>query len=189
MCNPDKIATILIGATVAIALALVFYLAVAVGGSSWWTSGGNAALMILAGVSVGVAIAVVGAALAEALKCQRAPCKTFGDRLVAALGTLLTSLTVLLAAGILAAFPSIIPGAGTAIGIAFSASAVVAGAALIYISVSVLPTLTACLGAASTAVVVQSVLGFFVGLVLAGLGASTFIGTTPFPFPPNPPVG
>jgi hypothetical protein len=52
----------------------------------------------------------------------------------------------------------------------------------------VLPTLTACLGAASTAVVVLSVVGFFVGFVLAGLGASTFVGTTPFPFP-LPPVG
>ena len=156
MCNPNTIAGILIAACVAIAAAIVLYAIVAIAGGAWWTSGGNPGAMIAAGVLLGVAIAIVGAALAEAFKCTAPPCKTFGDRLVGALTGLIVTLAALLAAGILAAFPSIIPGAGTAIGIAFGASAIAAGAVLIYISASVVPALDRCLGTLSTLVMASS---------------------------------
>jgi hypothetical protein len=187
MCNPGRIAGILIGATVAIAAAIVFYAIVAIAGGSWWTSGGNYGWMLAAGISLGVAIAVVGAATAEAWKCTSPPCKTFGDRLVAALTGLAVTLSTLLALGILAAFPSIIPGAGTAIGIAFGASAIAAGALVLYISLSLVPALDGCLGTAATAVGVLSLTGLIVGaaLILVGAGAAAGVAFG-FPFPPNP---
>lgn len=187
MCNPGRIAAILIGASVAIAIAIACYAVVAIAGGSWWTSGGNAGWMIAAGISLGVAIAIVGAALAEAMKCNTPPCKTFGDRLIASLTGLTATLTALLAAGILAAFPSIIPGAGTAIGIAFGVSAIAAGVLLLYISMSLIPALATCLGAASTAVTALMVVGMFVGVALIWVGAGALAGFgLGFPFPPNP---
>jgi hypothetical protein len=187
MCNPGRIASILIGACIAIGAAIVFYAIVSIAGGSWWTSGGNYGWMIAAGVALGVAIAIIGPALAEAWKCTSPPCKTFGDRLVAALTGLMGTLTALLVAGILAAFPSIIPGAGTAIGIAFGASAIAAGALLLYISMSLIPALSTCLGAASTAVTVLMVVGMFVGAMLIWVGAGALAGFgLGFPFPPNP---
>ena len=187
MCNPGRIATILIGAMVAIAAAIVFYAIVAVAGGSWWTSGGNSAWMLAAGISLGIAIAVVGAATAEAWKCTSQPCKTFGDRLVAALTGLTVTLTALLALGILAAFPSMFPGAGTAIGIAFGASAIAAGALVIYISASLVPALDSCLRTAATAVGALALIGLIVGgaLILVGAGAAGGVALG-FPFPPNP---
>ena len=183
MCNPDRIAAILIGASVAILIAVGCYLAVLALGSNWYTSGSNPWLMIAAGVSIGIAIGVVGAALSEATKCQRPPCKTFGDRLVAALGTMITTLTIMLAAGIVLAFPSAFPWAGSAIGAVMAAMAVAAGIALMYISLSVVPTLMGCLGGASTAVTVLIVVGGFAGFLLAGLGLVTLTGRAALPFP------
>lgn len=185
MCNPGRIASILIGATVAIAAAIVFYAIVAIAGGSWWTSGGNYGWMLAAGISLGIAIVVVGAATAEAAKCTSQPCKTFGDRLFAALTGLTVTLMTLLALGILAAFPSVIPGAGTAIGIAFGASAIVAGALVLYISVSLVPALDRCLRTAAAAVGILALTGLIVGaaLILVGAGAAAGIGLG-FPFPP-----
>ena len=190
MCNPGKIAAFLIGATIAIAAAVVFYAIVAIQGGSWWTSGGNYGWMIAAGVALGVAIALISLALTEAVKCNRPPCKTQGDALIAGLTALIATLTALVVAGILAAFPSIIPGAGTAIGIAFGVIAVAAGVALIVVTGVLLPALDTCLGTASTAVQVARVLGFFVGIMLVYVGTSALgLPGLPFPFPPNPPVG
>src|SRR5262245_46048291 len=188
MCNPDRIASILIGAIAAIAIAIACYFAVIGGGSNWYTSGGNPFWMIAAGVALGVAIGVVGAAANQAATCRVPPCKTFGDRLFYALTGLATSLTLLLAAGVAAAFPSAFPWLGSSIGTILSVLAIAAGATLAYICGSVLPTLVSCLGAPVTTVQnVASGAGVIVGILLVVIGAATLFGVIPFPFPP--PVG
>jgi hypothetical protein len=188
MCNPGRIAAILIGASVAIGIAIACYAVVAILGGSWWTSGGDYGWMIAAGIALGVAIAIVGAALAEAMKCNSGPCKTFGDRLIASLTGLTATLTALLVAGILAAFPSIIPGAGTAIGIAFGVSAIAAGVLVLYITLSLVPTLATCVtGAVPTVVAALMVVGLFLGVALIWVGTGAIGGFgLGFPFPPNP---
>jgi hypothetical protein len=187
-CNPSAIASLLTAASIAIAAAIVIYLLVIAHSSSWWTSGANVVFMAIAGVSLALAIGSVSAALAEAAKCTGPglPCKSQADAVIVGLTALLAFLQGLLVAGVVAAIPSSLPWAGTAIGIAFAAAAVTAGAALIVISLILLPALDTCLGTASVAVQIQLWVGLAVGLGLfaaAGKGGSSIRKTGP---PPDP---
>lgn len=188
MCDLNKIASLLIAATIPLAIVVALAGTAAALATNWYTSGGAGVVMAIAASLVGTAAGFVNGALIEAVKCQAAPCKAQADRVVAALLALSISLSALLTACIVAIFGSSIPYAGIAVSVAIGVAGATAGIALALVSGTYLPDLDVCRVAAgratpSTVVQIQKTLGLIVGI--AGVAASGLASYTGWP----PPLG
>ena len=75
MCNPSKIAGLLISASVLLLMAVVFATIATALSNSWWTSAANMPIMIAIAALSGTAMGSVNAAAAEAAQCTVAPAK------------------------------------------------------------------------------------------------------------------
>jgi hypothetical protein len=175
VCNPGKIASLLIPASVLLVLAIFLFTSVIAASSSWWTSASGVVLMLSAAAALTACYVLVNLAANEAAKCTSEPCKTFGDRLFVALIALSVTIAVLAVAAVVAAFPAGFPWAGGAIGAFFAAAATAAAITLFYISASVLPTLDTCRAAGvgpSTPVAVQQGVGTIAAILILTGGAA-----------------
>lgn len=184
MCNTNKVATLLTLATVAIAAALVLAIVAIALAGSFWTAASNVVGFAIASGLVGVAIINVSLASIEAAKCTRAPCKTEGDRLLAALYALNTTLGALLVATIAAIICASIAYFGVGVAIAVAAATTAVGIALIVVSANLLPALDTCnamagLARPSRAVGIQSTVGLLVGAVVIMFGLVGLVAFAP----------
>lgn len=175
MCNPSKIAALLISASVLILLAVILAGTATALASSWWTSSANMPIMIAIAVLSGTAMGSVNAAAAEAAQCTVAPCKEAGDKLFATLIGLAAALGALTAAAVAGAFIATIPYAGVAVAVAIGVSATVAGITLAVASSVLLPQLDDCrtrlaAGTPSGLVGFQKTFGLIAGGALALTG-------------------
>ncbi|MFD0740133.1 hypothetical protein ACFQZQ_12690 [Lysobacter koreensis] len=175
MCNPSKIAALLISASVFLLLAVVLAATATALAGSWWTSSANMPIMIVIAVLSGTAMGSVNAAAAEAAQCTVAPCKEAGDKLFAALIGLVAALGALTAAAVAGALIATIPYAGIAVAVAIGVSAAAAGITLVVVSSVLLPQLDDCrarsaAGTPSGLVAFQKTLGIFAGVALALTG-------------------
>ena len=175
MCNLDRIAGLLISASIAITAGIVLAGAATVFAGSWWTSGANGPIMITIAALSAFATGNVSAAAVEAAKCTTGPCKEAADKLLAALYALAASLAALTTASVIAAFGASIPYAGIGVAIAIGVSAAAAGVALFIISTLFLPQLDACRTSVmasppSGLVEFQKSFGGVVGFALAATG-------------------
>jgi hypothetical protein len=184
MCNLDRIAGLLISASVAIAAAVVLAVTATALAGSWWTSGANTPIMITIAALSAFAMSNVSGAAIEAAMCTTGPCKEAAEKLLAALYALAVSLGALTAASVVAAFTASIPYVGVGIAIAIGVSATIAAIALFAISSVFLPQLDTCRTSVrasppSGLVAFQKVFGVVVSLALAATGAWVGIGPSP----------
>jgi hypothetical protein len=183
MCNLDRVAGLLISASVAIAAAIVLAGAATALAGSWWTSGAVTPIMISIAALSAFAMSSVSGAAIEAAKCAVGPCKEAADKLLAALYALAASLGALTAASVVAAFAGAIPYVGVGVSIAIGVSATIAGIALFAVSTVFLPQLDECrtrsaASPPSALVGFQKGFGGIVGFALAATGA--YVGVKPF---------
>lgn len=170
-CNPNKIASLLTAASLAIVAAIALYTVASILPSSWWTAAGAFAVMLIAAAVIAAAVGFVNGAAIEAANCTTGPCKSDGEKVLGALWALSATLSALLTATVVGAFGASIPWVGSAISIAMMVTATLSGVALLIVSARLLPDLQACLAAStgaapSAAVAIQSVVGAVAGVVL-----------------------
>jgi hypothetical protein len=190
MCDLNRIAALLLSATIAVTAAIVVMAAAAILATNWYTAPSNTFAMAAAAILVGLALSCVNGAMIETGKCQTGPCKALADRLFGALFALSATLGGLLTATIIAVFAASIPYAGVGVAIAIAVTAAAAGVCLILISAIYLPALDACrvtsAGAPpSTAVLLQRAVGVAAGVILIIFGAGAALEAVLAP----PPVG
>jgi hypothetical protein len=175
VCNPSKIAALLVSASIELLLAVVLAGTATALAGSWWTSSAVMPIMIIIAALSAAAMGSVNAAAAEAAQCTVAPCKEAGDKLFATLVGLATALGALTAASVAAAFIGTIPYAGMAVAIAIGVSAAAAGITLAVASSVLLPQLDDCrvrsaAGTPSGIVEFQKGFGLIAGGILALAG-------------------
>lgn len=182
MCNLNRIAALLISATVAIASAIVLAATATALAGSWWTSSANMPIMISIAALSAFAMSSANGAAIEAAQCMSGPCKEAADKVFAALIALIAALGALTTAAIVGAFLATIPFSGVAVAAAIGFSAVAVGVTLAVVSAVLLPQLDDCRsrsggGPLSGLVEFQKTFGLVVGgaAALAG-GVVTFKG-------------
>jgi hypothetical protein len=189
MCDLVVIGGFIAGAEGSIIAASVLVGAAIITSSNFWTSGGSPALLIAAGVLVGVAAGTLGYAISQLYSClgTSSACDQLINALLIALFALLASLGPLVVAIGIGAGASVVPFVGSAVALGLLIAVGVQIAAFNTVTGLYQHVVTACKGAPSGATdVVQNILIWLgVGVALAGAalggGAGRGTGTGPQP--------